>query len=39
MEAKHITAMNNLDNEIISLYLTQMSTLAETFGISLERKD
>ena len=35
----YIPTMNNLDNEIMSLYLTQMFALAETFGISLERKD
>ena len=35
----YIPATNNLDNEIMSLYLTQMSALAETFGISLKRKD
>lgn len=35
----YIPVTNNLDNEIMSLYLTQMSALAETFGISLERKD
>ena len=35
----YIPAKNNLDNEIMFLYLTQMSALAVNYGISLKKKD